>query len=113
MEEGPMFEEPSEDCASYEDARNRALKFMEDNGGPIGAYYQIEIGRLGVGLGAEVGVSSTVDPYRRIRLDYDPFKGPHFNVEVGKGSRRVKRAFKFPGTEQDIAKQMANRAPRG
>ena len=80
--------------------------------GPLGANYQIEIGRLGVGLGLEVGVSSTIDPYRRIRLDYDPVKGPHFNVEIGKGGGRSKHAFTFPGTEETAIAHFRSRKPR-
>lgn len=100
-------------CTTYEEARNKALAWMETWGGPLGAHYEIEIGRLGVGLGLEVGVSSTLDPYRRIRLDYDPVKGPHFNVEIGKGMGRSKHAFTFPGTEETAIAHFRNRKPRG
>lgn len=100
-------------CDSYEDARNQALAWMESIGGPIGHYYEIEIGRLGLAAGHEVGVSSSIDPYRRIRLDYDPLKGPHFNAEVYKGVGRMKHAFTFPGDEQTIASYLKGRQPRG
>lgn len=99
-------------CVSHEEARNKALAWMEDWGGPIGPYYEIEIGRLGAGAGMEVGVSATIDPYRRIRLDFDPWKGPHYNVEVGKGSKRMKHAFCFPGDQSTIDQLMKSRAPR-
>ena len=59
-----------------------------------------------------VGVQSTVDPFRRIRLDFDPFKGAHFNVEAGKGGGRRKAAFCFPGGEEAILQQMKRRKPR-
>lgn len=100
-------------CHSYEDARNRALAWMESQGGSLGPYYQVEIGRLGLATGLEVGVSSTADPYRRIRLDFDPVKGPHFNAEVGKGAGRLKHAFTFPGDEATIASHLRSRGPRG
>ncbi|APR85919.1 Hypothetical protein A7982_11268 [Minicystis rosea] len=100
-------------CDSYEDARNQALAWMETWGGPIGAYYEVEIGRLGLATGLEVGVRSTIDPFRRIRLDFDPVKGPHFNAEVGKGGSRMKHAFTFPGTEDTIASHLRRRQPRG
>jgi hypothetical protein len=100
-------------CDSYEDARNKAIAWMETWGGPIGPYYEVEIGRLGLAVGHEVGVSATVDPYRRIRLDFDPVKGPHFNAEVGKGAGRMKHAFTFPGDEQTIAAHLRRRTPRG
>lgn len=100
-------------CHSYEDARNKALNWMENfGGGPIGPFYQIEIGRLGDGEGLEVGVSSTIEPYRRLRLDYDPWKGPHFNAEVGKGNKRLKHAFTFPGDRQTALAHFRNRSPR-
>jgi hypothetical protein len=100
-------------CTSYEEARNEALRWMENEGGPIGPYFEIEIGRIGLAERHEVGVSSTVDPYRRIRLDYDPGKGPHFNAEVGKGRARLKHAFTFPGDEKTIASHLRTRQPRG
>ena len=99
-------------CRSYEDARNRAIAWLESLGGPIGAHYEVEIGRLGLATGLEVGVSSTIDPYRRLRIDYDPAKGPHFNAEVFKGSGRKKHAFTFPGDEQTIATLLKSRLPR-
>ncbi len=100
-------------CVSYEEARNKALAWMEAWGGPIGAYYGVVTGRLGAGTGMEVGVESTIDPYRRLRLDFDPVKGPHFNAEVGKGASRMKHAFCFPGDESTIEKLMRKRKPRG
>src|SRR5262245_33158152 len=99
-------------CASYDEALNRAIAWMDSNGGPIGPYYNIVLGRLGAGTDMEVGVSSTVDPFRRIRLDFDPVKGPHFNVEAGKGAGRRKAAFCFPGDEETILQQMKRRKPR-
>lgn len=99
-------------CTTYEEARNKALAWMEAWAGPIGAHCEIEIGRLGVGLGLEVGVSSTLEPFRRIRLDFDPVKGPHFNVEIGKGSGRNKHAFTFPGDEQTAIAHFRSRKPR-
>lgn len=99
-------------CESYDDALNRAVEWMEQWGGPIGPYYNIVIGRLGAGTDMEVGVSSSVDPFRRIRLDFDPTKGAHFNVESGKGAGRRKAAFCFPGGEEAVIQQMKRRKPR-
>ncbi|MBK8256835.1 MAG: hypothetical protein IPK82_29705 [Polyangiaceae bacterium] len=104
--------EEQHDCLSYEEALNKALEWMDQLGGPIGPYYNIEIGRLGAGLGMEVGVSSSVDPFRRVRLGFDPFKGPHFNVDAGKGTGRRKAALRFPGTEETISQQFKRRKPR-
>ena len=99
-------------CESYDEALNKAIAWMDSQGGPIGPYYTIEIGRLGAGLGMEVGVASSVDPFRRVRLDFDPIKGPHFNVEVGKGGSRRKHAFLFPGDEASVIQQMKRRKQR-
>ena len=58
------------------------------------------------------GLSATERPFWRLRLDYDPIKGPHFNAETGKGAIREKRAFCFPGTEDLIKKLASGRRPR-
>jgi hypothetical protein len=78
----------------------------------FGPYRKVEIGRLGVMKGHEIGVSATEKPYWRLRLDYDPIKGPHFNAEVGEGSRREKIAFAFPGTEDLMKRLASDRWPR-
>jgi hypothetical protein len=95
-----------------EQARNAAIKWMEAQGGPLGPNYKVLIGRLGAGKDAETGVVSTKDPFRRFRLDYDPTKGPHYNVEAAKGTQRLKAAFCFPGTEEWIERVFKRRAPR-
>jgi hypothetical protein len=97
---------------SIELARNAALEYLEREAGVIGAHYDVVIGRLGHGLGQEVGVESNSGTHRRIRLDWDPGKGCHYNVEVGKGSSRKKHAFRFPGSEAWLQKLMSTRGPR-
>jgi hypothetical protein len=98
---------------SIELARNAALEFLEaEGGGAIGAHYDVVIGRLGYGQGQEVGVESNAGTHRRIRIDWDPTKGCHYNVEVGKGGRRKKHAFRFPGSENWLRKHMETRGPR-
>lgn len=97
---------------TVEQARNAAIRWLEERAVAFGPHRKVEIGRLGVLQGAEVGVSASQDPFWRIRLDYDPVKGPHFNVEAGKGGQREKAAFCFFGTEQLIAKLAQNRQPR-
>jgi hypothetical protein len=104
--------EPIDRLASVEQARNAAVAWLEARGVVFGPYRKIEIGRLGVLAGHEVGVSATQKPFWRIRLDYDPIKGPHFNVETGEGANRDKRAFSFPGTEDLIRKLALSRKPR-
>jgi hypothetical protein len=99
-------------CETIEEARNRALDWLASHAPWMGPFYKVELGRLGVGEGHEVGVSSLVDPYQRIRLDYDPVKGCHYNVEVGKGGGRVKAAFTFPGSEAWLSGILTRRGHR-
>ena len=98
---------------TIEQARNAAIKWLEERSVSFGPYRQVEIGRLGVLTGKEVGVSSTIDPFWRIRLDFDPRKQAHFNVEYGKGSTREKAAFCFFGTEALIEALGKGLEPRG
>src|SRR5947208_4360371 len=84
--------------ASLEQARNAAVVWLERRGAIFGPHHRIEIGRIGAMRGSETGVSSTLGTFWRIRLDYDPVKGPHYNVEYGTGTDRTKHAFAFPGT---------------
>jgi hypothetical protein len=98
--------------ASQEQARNAAIQWLENHGAVFGPHRKVEIGRLGVLAGAEVGTSASQSPFWRIRLDYDPAKGPHFNAEFGRGPSRSKAAFCFPGTEELIRKLSTRRAPR-
>ena len=104
--------EDRHDFASMERARNAAVQWLEVRGVTFGPYREVEIGRLGVLTGKEVGVSGTRSPYWRLRLDYDPSKGPHYNAEIGKGSQRAKAAFTFPGDESLIATLAQHRNPR-
>ena len=97
---------------SIESARNAAIAWLEQQGVRFGPHRKVEIGRLGILAGHEVGVSATEKPYWRLRLDYDPIKGPHFNAEFGEGPTRKKCAFAFPGTEDLIKKLALSRRPR-
>lgn len=104
--------EDREVCLSIEAARNKAIAWLENLGVVFGPYHQIQIGRLGALAGKETGVESTGVQYWRIRLDYDPDKGGHYNVEFGKGPQRKKKAFTFPGGQALIAKLAKSRNPR-
>src|SRR5688500_12737886 len=98
--------------ASGELAGNAAIAWLESQGAVFGPHRRIELGRLGVLAGHEVGVSAAEKPFWRLRLDYDPLKGPHFNAEFGTGASRLKAAFTFPGSE-DLIRQLAkSRHPR-
>ncbi|MGF1991763.1 MAG: eCIS core domain-containing protein [Nostoc sp. ZfuVER08] len=85
---------------SYEQARKKALEFIGD----LGPDAKPLIGRLKVSAGYEkiVGFQSA-DGMARIRLDFDPIKGPHFNIEDfrhGKGANALKIAIPFEGNEK-------------
>ncbi|WP_235089776.1 hemagglutinin repeat-containing protein [Chromobacterium sp. Beijing] len=84
---------------SFEQARNQALKLIGD----LGADSEPYIGRLGssAGNGKVVGRVSA-DGKVRWRLDYDPEKGVHINVEdfrEGKGDKAKKIVIPFEGGE--------------
>ncbi len=89
---------------SFEQARNLALQVA----GTINPSTRIPvIGRLGVGKGKVVGFETRVEgEFKRFRLDFDPTKGPHFNVEVSKGSSRTKVAVEFPGSEESVRSRL-------
>jgi hypothetical protein len=92
-EEAPVEEKVT--CHSMEDARNRALQKLDElTGGSMGPYKKVIIGKNMGGdsplAGTEVGVEW--GKRGRIRLDFDPEKGPHYNVETPSGNW----AFLFP-----------------
>jgi hypothetical protein len=99
-------------CGTIERARNAAIVWLQSHGVVFGPRHKIEIGRLGELAGKEVGVASEQPPYWRLRLDYDPKKGPHFNAEYETGPRRQKHAFTFSGSEDLIHTLAKSRAPR-
>lgn len=102
-------------CKSREDARNRALQWLERRGGAWGGKSKPKLSKFGV-QGAEVGVTTTDQTHRVIREDWDPKKGPHFNVSAGKGGEKA--AFRYPLSgdkvkEQRISEKMrARQRPR-
>jgi hypothetical protein len=48
--------------------------------------------------------------FKRLRMDYDPVKGPHFNVEVGKGPSAQKWAVPWSDSEESFI-QLLKRNP--
>ena len=101
--EGATFyndKEPSLDASSYENARNIALERL----GEIDPSTREKItGRIGIGKGKTVGFKTVVDGVpKTYRVDYDPNKKAHINIEVGKKTGRKKLAIEFPGTEADV-----------
>ena len=84
---------------TYEQARNKALDIVGD----IGPHSQPYTGTLksSAGYGQVVGRQSA-DGKVRWRLDYDPSKGTHLNIEDfrhGKGGNARKVAIPFEGNE--------------
>jgi hypothetical protein len=96
--------------ASLEQARNAAIRWLESLGAKFDQNRKIQIGRLGTMEGSETGVASTDDPWWRLRLDYAPDKGAHYNAEYGK--RGLKQAFCFPASAEQMAIIARRRAPR-
>ncbi|CAN7212521.1 RHS domain-containing protein [Acidovorax sp. LjRoot129] len=91
------------EAKSYEEARNIALEKM----GSIDPSTRApQTGRLGAGKGRRTGFTGMGKDgeFKRMRLDYDPTKGPHINVEVGKGACAKKWAIKFRGNEKTFEK---------
>jgi hypothetical protein len=90
-------------ASSYEEARNIALEKMgEIDPATRTPYY----GRLGVGRNRIVGFDTRPNGvYKRFRLDWDPTKGPHINVTVGRRGTKADYAITFPGTEADVARE--------
>lgn len=87
----------------YEQARNHALSLI----GEINpATRKAHVGRLGVGAGRVTGFVTRVRGVQKtMRLDWDPVKGPHFNVTIGR-KPGVRIAVTFRGTQQTVARLM-------
>ncbi|MCC3765532.1 hypothetical protein K3N28_20940 [Glycomyces sp. TRM65418] len=88
---------------SFESARNKALSVLGDIDP---ATRRTDIGRLETStttFGKVVGftASGADGGFRRFRLDFDPAKGPHINVQIGK-KNGSKWAIKFPGDESSF-----------
>lgn len=88
------------DCQSLDEARNKAVKKLEEIiGSSLGPYVKVVVGKNMAGnsplAGTEVGVEyRSSKAWGRIRLDFDESKGPHYNVE----SRSEAWAFTFPSS---------------
>ncbi|WP_240422044.1 RHS repeat-associated core domain-containing protein [Paenibacillus periandrae] len=93
--------------SSYEQARNLTLDILGDMGET-----QAYIGRLesSAGFGKVIGREST-DGKVRWRIDYDPEKGAHINIEDfrnGKGDKATKLVIPFDGNESNVKKIIDN-----
>jgi RHS repeat-associated protein len=92
-------------ASSKEEARNIALEKLGDIDTSSRTPYE---GRLGVapGYGRVVGFETRHNGvFKRFRWDYDESKGPHINIEVGKGKNKVNYAITFPGGLRDIIRE--------
>ena len=88
-----------ERCTSLEQARNKAIKWLEAQGAVFGPHTQPIVGKLyqkHTGKRVGVGMTSSKGDVWEIRIDFDPDKGPHYNAKF--------RAANAPkGTEQRYA----------
>ncbi|TDC76324.1 DUF6531 domain-containing protein [Streptomyces hainanensis] len=92
----------TETFADINQARNHALDLLGDINPHTRRPYR---GRLESAntYGQVVGFETVVDgTWKRFRIDFDPGKGPHFNVEVGRGPDAERFAVPWEGTEQDM-----------
>ena len=89
-----------EKVATFEQARNKALELFGEHGGKTLSNY----GRLHAGKDKIVGRMSS-NKKKRWRLDYDPEKGPHVQVEdftKGKGLPASNIVIPFEGSEETV-----------
>ncbi|BDZ53043.1 polymorphic toxin-type HINT domain-containing protein [Agromyces marinus] len=90
---------------SFEAARNTALDLL----GEINpATRHPHVGSLESAtstFGRVTGFTTRVDGvWKSFRLDFDPAKGPHINVQVGKGAAAQKWAVPWEGSEADFVR---------
>ncbi len=92
---------------TYEQAMNKALEIIgnidQNTGFP-------HLGELGVGKGKIVG-RKWFDNKVLLRLDYDPVKGPHINLDdcrIGKGPKRIKICIPFNGNEKTVEQLLSH-----
>ncbi len=98
-----------EHLGSFERARNGALRVIGEidhtNFRPV-------VGRLGSFRGQVVGFETRVNGVsKRMRIDWDPTKGAHINVEIGRGQSAVRRAYQFRGSLDDVLALLRRNTP--
>ncbi|MGW1171048.1 polymorphic toxin-type HINT domain-containing protein, partial [Streptomyces sp. NPDC002550] len=90
---------------NYEQARNKALDLLGEVDPATREPYFGRLESSPTTYGKVVGFTTRVNGvFKRFRLDYDPVKGPHINVEIGKGDSAQKWAVPWDGTEADFEK---------
>ncbi|WP_148082105.1 hypothetical protein, partial [Streptomyces botrytidirepellens] len=90
---------------NFEQARNKALNLL----GEVDSGTRVPlVGRLESSpstYNKTVGFTTRVDGvFKQFRMDFDPEKGPHINVMIGKGSSGQKWAVPWNGSEADLIK---------
>jgi hypothetical protein len=89
----------------FEQARNSALDLLGEVSPATREPYFGRLAPSPTTFGKKVGFTTRVDGvFKRLRMDYDPVKGPHLNVEIGRGSSVQKWAVPWRGTEDDFAR---------
>ncbi|MFD2465725.1 polymorphic toxin-type HINT domain-containing protein, partial [Amycolatopsis samaneae] len=89
--------------ASWENARNKALELMGDIDPATRVPYVGRMEKATSTYGKVCGFETRVNgELKRFRLDWDPVKGPHINVTVGKGGTGKKWAIAWPGTQAEF-----------
>ncbi|WP_443059923.1 polymorphic toxin-type HINT domain-containing protein [Streptomyces sp. NBC_00467] len=90
---------------TYEPARNKALELLGEIDSTTRLPYVSRMETATSTYNKIVGFTTRVNgEFKRFRLDWDPEKGPHINVEVGKGENRKKWAVPWTGTEEEFIK---------
>ena len=101
-------------CGTIESARDQAVRWLSARGVTFGPARHVSIGRLGVLAGKEVGVEALAGarPWWRLRLDWDPVKGAHYNAEYypAQGTAE-KQPFSFGGGIELIEALRRSRHP--
>ncbi|MGI4895998.1 MAG: hypothetical protein ACRYF3_12875, partial [Janthinobacterium lividum] len=93
--------EESHETHSFEAARNKALELMGKLDESTRKPYISTLERSDF-FGQVVGFETRVDgTLKRLRIDWDPDKGPHFNVTIGRGRTGEKHAVTWPGTRDE------------
>lgn len=94
-----------DDHVTYEPARNKALELLGEIDQSTRMPYVSRMEAATSTYGKVVGFTTRVNgEFKRFRMDWDPEKGPHINVEVGKGETRRKWAVTWKGSEADFMK---------
>ncbi|MBK8258489.1 MAG: hypothetical protein IPK82_38250 [Polyangiaceae bacterium] len=106
---------------SIDKARNSAVRLVEDFMGKKGNV-QLQERMFGTMkksdyYGKEIGAKYRVTDSKgvrtaEVRIDYDPQKGPHYNVTLREGGNEKNFAILFPATDKTQGRLVHRRTPR-